>query len=120
MFGIIPRYNGTSGWQRGWPSPYGMWFKPPRDTEGNPQPAFSDWAQCWEYNWRTDFGPNNHIPKVYDDLARVSDYVLWGYASTAAAAQMGIAEAKPVFEYILKQARIHNSWNGYNRSYAAS
>lgn len=107
----IARTNGTSGWLRSHPSPYNTTL---RATESSQIPT--TWADLWALNYSTQ--PANLQPVLGDStgnnllsITRGGDITYPSYTRgvLAMATGLGVAEAKPCFEWIDQQLRRHLS-----------
>lgn len=102
----IARTDGKSGWNRGRCTPYRMVLRAHENS-----PWVRTWSEAWDLNvtvqgWQVP-GPD-HL-----ELVRAGELTYPSYTrgALAMAARMGIAEAKPCFEWLDQEIRRHLSGN---------
>jgi hypothetical protein len=92
----IARTNGKSGWVRARCTPYHMGL---RTHEGSPW--VRSWAECWELNLPHEKTPVTDPDRLFPGSGGYDvSYPSYTRGALAIAVRLGIAEARPCFEWI--------------------
>lgn len=93
----IARTNGTSGWIRAECTPFHLILREHSDS-----PWAQSWAECWRLNQARQNMQASDPDRLFVQGAAIT-YPTYTRAVLALAASMGIAEAKPCFEWLDKE-----------------
>ena len=91
----IGRTDGKSGWSRAYCTPYRLVLRPHRDS-----PWAQSWGEAWELN-KERLDPNDSDPnRLLAQRPVEMTYPIYTRGALAMGVHLGIAEARPCFEWI--------------------